>query len=310
MLPKLLLSCLLISSISARVHEFTVKSIRNFRLPISTFGYYKDGVFNATIKLTRKDAPLNAGNPPIGFTFDRSLTVGGIKRMEQEEDLMDELEPVNQYLPCILDLREAMVIQKLTDMEMKDPIDRITFKITFDSGDNNEPIMEVWKTPFFKEGVEVYNRAGNGFIRSTPLSFQSFNPGYNRSVNEPVPANNKDATLEYTAKEAMNLGYTVTTYPLKFESDGKGGENQRELEIKFKVRVVEDTRGGIYELNFHDCYNRNELINDHEDERPNFDMQIEVYESNLNSYWLGLGVEDVRKYLHNSSLKKAVIILI
>ena len=96
--------------------------------------------------------------------------------MEQEEDLMDDLQPVNKFLPCILDDREAVVIQKLTDMQVKDSIDRITFKIIFGDGDQAEPIMEVWKTPALKSGIEIYHRSG--IYNDVPLSFNPMLPQF------------------------------------------------------------------------------------------------------------------------------------
>jgi len=189
------------------------------------------------------------------------MTVGGIKRMEQEEDLMDDLQPVNKFLPCILDDREAVVIQKLTDMQVKDSIDRITFKIIFGDGDQAEPIMEVWKTPALKSGIEIYHRSG--IYNDVPLSFNPMLPQFGDE--------------QRTQEQIEALGYTKTSYPLKFDDDGKGGENKRKLEIEFKVRITDTEQAGLYELNFHSCYEEDQ-------ERPDFNIHIEVDEKNAHSY--------------------------
>lgn len=255
--------------INSRVHNFTIHNIRDFRLPISTFGYNKGGELTVDILFQRRDGPLNEGNPPIGFTLDRAFTIGGVKRMEQEEDLMDELQPLNGALPCILDPREGVVVQKLSQLDLKDSIDRISFKVNFPEGD--EPDMTVWKTPTMQNGVEVYSRGG--MVRSEPLTFNPFNPGFIED--------------DYTDEEAQKLGFEITQYPLKWTTDATGkGEDHTRLEIRFKVRVTDQAEGGIYELNFHDCYNQNELEDgaNNVDERPNFDMYIQVDEQNEDSF--------------------------
>lgn len=251
-----------LKNVSSRIHNFTINNIEDYRLPISTFGYDKNGELEATIHLTRTDAPLNSGNPPIGFTLDRSETIGGIKRMEQEEDLMDDLQPINKFLPCILDERESVIIQKLQDMNVKDTIERITFKIIFGESNEDTVRMEVWKTPFLNQGIEIVDRTGS------TLSFETFSP-------EPLQ--------DYTDEQSKSLGFTRTSYPLKFDNDGQGGTDYRKLQIKFTVRITEEEQGGLYELNFHNCHHNNQ-DDDAPELRPDFQIHIEVNEKNERSY--------------------------
>lgn len=261
---------LLLSKTQSRVHNFSITQVQNYRLPISTFGYNKDGIFNATVEITRHGAPLNEYKPIIGFTFDRSNTIGGNKRMEQNEDFIDALQieglhtKDNQeiHLPCILDENEEAMLAVLSENDIHDGMDRITFKIEFpqdnDNLDNN-PSMLVWKTPSMQNGVDIINRSGmrNG---DTPLAF-------------------KNTTFTLKDNDNEVLGFSRAKYDLAYESaGGKGQLDRTRLEVQFQIKITDKEAAGFYEFNFHDCFTYNS------DLRPDFDINIKITERNKYSY--------------------------
>ena len=253
----------LLTPIFARVEIF--KQVSDYRLSLSTFGYNQGGSLYLKINLLRNDASLETGYPSIGFTLDRSMTLGDVEKNTQEQDLMDELMPINGFLPCILDDREAVVLQKLKDMDVKDSIDRITFKIDFGYGDQAEPLLFVWKTPTLKTGVEIYksatveNSTDSEGLKSdwTSLTFKPMSP--------------EILDTQRTPEEIQDLGYTVTSYPLTFASDGHGGENHRKIEIELRIDIIDKEQAGLYDLNFHSCYQKDQ-------KRPEFNIRSEIIE--------------------------------
>lgn len=261
---------LLFSQIKSRVHNFSISQVQNYRLPISTFGYNKDGIFDANIEIIRKGAPLNEYKPIIGFTFDKSNTIGGNKRMEQNEDFIDalQIEGIHTkdnpdiHLPCILDENEEAMLAVLAENDIKDGMDRITFKIEFPQDNdslNNNPTMLVWKTPSMQNGIEVINRSGmrNGGI---PLQFKN---------------------TTFTLKDGDNevLGFSRSNYDLAYEShDGKENVDHSKLEVQFQIKITDKSAAGFYEFNFHDCFTYNSNM------RPDFDINIQVTERNKYSY--------------------------
>lgn len=269
-LCTILISLLLFHQSQSRVHEVQLKHEHRTRIPLSTFGYIEGGIFKANITLAGKDGPLKDNQ--FGFTFDKSITYGASKRIEQEEDtqeaytrrcvLQDGIEVHKIYKENLLlkKAKEQESMRKKRQSEFDSEImagqqfiagpdneDRIIFNVNLPRGGGAEPTstfnLEITKTKNLEAGIEIRNK-------------------------------NLKKVIEFSEIEWHNRKWLASSYPL-------ASEDPSEVQIFITINITNQSQAGIYEFNFQDCIDNKDLKGE---ANTNIDMTFQSIEKNRHSY--------------------------
>jgi len=245
---KLFLSAIL-PILTAREHHYNLSKDDRKRIPLSTFGYAKDGFLNATIKINAHENLWAPGNK-FGFTFDKAENEGDVKRHEAEEDFMDTLDTCILTKPFETEASLRAKIDSYKSQNKGAQLDfgdsaiqailneqRIVFDLQIENDSDKSHNLVIRKTAGLSNGIEVKNMQEQTVI---------FKP-----INEDNPADGQIAVVEMK----------------KFDN------NHFEIVIKVYVHITSDEQAGLYEFNFHDC-----------DAKDKVDIRVDFQEKNDHSF--------------------------
>ncbi|KAJ8264173.1 hypothetical protein GJAV_G00146030 [Gymnothorax javanicus] len=271
------LAALLIGVCESRIHHLALKNDTRFVIHLSTFGFYANGTLDVNLQaLTlRKDKNIDFTQYPMGFSLSKSRVniLLAYTAEDTEKCLLSKTTSEQPLILFLLDFQKHRV--NVRSFSEKDTV--LSGVLTSKEDDP--------KVPTKKETRDISKQSPVSERNMTTAAKSSGPPSSQIKTTEAkTTKTTKGATNKETAgqKESApegksvkkNLASSVTTI------DGttlvlQEIENSYNFSFHLKIGSLDE---GLYNLNFHNCYNKQPAVGE-----P-YDLRVEIIERNPGGY--------------------------